>query len=75
MATRFLTLTEVAEVLNISPRQARTLVASGELRALQIGGRGMWRVDPAELDTYISSMYAQTSQRIESRTLIDADID
>lgn len=72
MATRFLTLAEVGEILAISPRQARTLVATGELKALQIGGRGMWRVEQAELDAYIQAMYAETDERIRSRRLDEA---
>ncbi|WP_425387262.1 helix-turn-helix transcriptional regulator [Arthrobacter castelli] len=37
---RFLTLTDVGEILNISSAQTYALVRSGELPAIQIGGRG-----------------------------------
>ncbi|MFD1847976.1 helix-turn-helix transcriptional regulator [Arthrobacter flavus] len=37
---RFLTLADVGEVLNISSSQTYALVRSGELPAIQIGGRG-----------------------------------
>ena len=40
---RFLTLADVAEILNISATQARALVRSGELPAIQVGGRGQSR--------------------------------
>ena len=38
MTPRFLVLTDVAETLNISVDQARTLVQTGELPAIQVGG-------------------------------------
>ena len=59
---RFLHLTEVAELLNISSAQAYALVRSGELPAIKVGGRGQWRVETAELETYIQRMYSETRQ-------------
>ena len=58
--TRFLTLADVAETLNISAAQTYALVRSGELPAIKIGGRGQWRVEAAELEAYIARMYDQT---------------
>jgi len=66
MPPRFLTLADVTEVLNISTPQAYALVRSGDLPALQIGGRGVWRVEAAELERYIERMYAQTRARIDA---------
>jgi excisionase family DNA binding protein len=66
MPARFLTLADVAEVLSISVSQARALVRSGELRAIQVGGRHQWRVEDSELEAYIQRMYAVTAQRIEA---------
>jgi excisionase family DNA binding protein len=63
MAPRFLSLADVAEQLNISAQQARSLVRSGELPAIQIGGRAIWRVEASELEKYIERMYAQTRAR------------
>ena len=42
---RFLTLADVADVLNISASQAYALVRNRELEAIKIGGRGQWRVE------------------------------
>jgi excisionase family DNA binding protein len=42
---RFLTLDDVAEILNVSWSQAYALVRRKELIAIQIGGRGQWRVE------------------------------
>ncbi|MDD9206078.1 helix-turn-helix domain-containing protein, partial [Georgenia sp. 10Sc9-8] len=39
MGQRFLTLADVAEELAVSVAQARVLVRSGELPAIQVGGR------------------------------------
>lgn len=57
---RFLTLADVAEVLNISASQTYALVRSGELEAIKVGGRGQWRVEREKLEAYIGRMYDQT---------------
>ncbi|MFW0154439.1 helix-turn-helix domain-containing protein [Rothia sp. P6271] len=62
---RFYTLTEVGEILNISLAQARAIVRSGELPAIQIGGRGQWRVEDVKLEEYIAQAYKKTEQAIE----------
>jgi excisionase family DNA binding protein len=62
---RFLTLSDVAEELQISSSQTYALVRSGELPAIQIGGRGQWRVEQAMLEKYIQDKYAETRRLIE----------
>jgi excisionase family DNA binding protein len=59
-STRFLTLADVAEVLNISTSQVYALVRNKELDAIKIGGRGQWRVERDRLEAYIARMYEQT---------------
>jgi excisionase family DNA binding protein len=60
MATqRFLTLDDVAEILNVSWSQAYALVRRKELIAIQIGGRGQWRVENEELERFIAQKYAE----------------
>ncbi|MBD7948866.1 helix-turn-helix domain-containing protein [Oerskovia sp. NPDC056781] len=66
MSQRFLTLADVTEELNISAAQAYALVRSGDLPAIQVGGRGQWRVEASELEGYIQRMYAQTRTRIDA---------
>jgi excisionase family DNA binding protein len=66
-AQRFLTLADVAEVLNVTSRQVYALVRSGELRGIQIGGRGQWRVETTELEAFIQRMYAETEARLEQQ--------
>jgi len=65
MTSRFLTLADVTEVLNISTAQAYALVRSGELPAIQVGGRGQWRVEASELEAYIQRRYAETRAKID----------
>ena len=57
---RFLTLADVAEVLNVTSRQVYALVRTGDLRGIQIGGRGQWRVEAVELEDYIQRQYARS---------------
>ncbi len=60
MPPRFLTLTDVAETLNVSMAQVKALVRSGDLPAIKVGGRGAWRVEGSELEAYIARMYDET---------------
>ncbi|ROS78508.1 helix-turn-helix domain-containing protein [Cellulomonas sp. PhB143] len=69
MSQRFLTLADVTEELNISAGAAYQLVRSGELPAIQVGGRGQWRVEASALETYIQHLYEQTRRRIEDGEL------
>ncbi|MCU1424227.1 MAG: translocase [Microbacteriaceae bacterium] len=56
---RFLTLTDTAEVLNISLGQAYSIVRSGELPAIKVGARGQWRVERSVLESYIEAKYEE----------------
>jgi excisionase family DNA binding protein len=69
---RFLTLSDVAEVLNISASQTYALVRSGELPAIKIGGRGQWRVEREQLESYIERMYDQTRQFVAQHPFAEA---
>ncbi len=64
MDRRFLTLADVADVLNISAAQAYALVRSGDLRAIKVGGRGQWRIADTDLEDYIQRMYAETEESL-----------
>lgn len=66
MAPRFLTLPDVQEILNISSPQAYALVRSGALPAIQVGGRGQWRVEAVELENYIARQYQATRDKIQA---------
>ena len=68
-ADRFLQLTDVAEILNISSSQTYALVRSGELPAIKIGGRGQWRVERTALEDYIQRCYAETRTFVSTHPL------
>ena len=68
VARRFIPLTEVSEILDVSAAQAYSLVRSGDLPAIKVGGRGQWRVETVELEAYIQRMYAQTRDLVTTRT-------
>lgn len=72
MTTRFLTLADVAETLNISAAQTYALVRSGDLPAIKIGGRGQWRVEAAALEEFIARKYAQTREFVRTHPFGEA---
>lgn len=63
---RFLTLADVAEVLNISGSQTYALVRNKQLEAIKIGGRGQWRVERSKLEEFIARMYDQTRRFVDA---------
>ena len=72
-AQRFLSLTDVAEILGISMAQVYALVRRGELAAIKIGGRGQWRVEAVELEAFIAAAYESTRQFIQDHPFVGDD--
>lgn len=72
---RFLQLSDVAEILNISASQTYALVRSGELPAIKIGGRGQWRVERAALEDYIARCYAETKAFVSAHPFTSSSAD
>ncbi len=70
---RFLTLADVAEVLNTSVAQVYALVRRGDLPAIKIGGRGQWRVEDAQLEGFIERMYDETRTYVDSHPFVDSE--
>ncbi len=70
---RFLTLADVAEVLNTSAAQVYALVRRGELPAIKIGGRGQWRVESSQLEEFIARMYAETRTFVDEHPFVEAE--
>lgn len=54
---RFLTVTDAAEVLNVSARHVAALITSGELPAIRVGRSGPWRIEFPALEAFISDRY------------------
>lgn len=72
---RFLTLADVAEVLNTSSAQVYALVRRGDLPAIKIGGRGQWRVEGSRLEEYIEQQYRSAEQYVAEHPFVDSDAD
>jgi excisionase family DNA binding protein len=69
---RFLTLADVAEVLNTSSAQVYALVRRGDLPAIKIGGRGQWRVESDQLETFIQRMYDETRTFVDEHPFVES---
>jgi excisionase family DNA binding protein len=72
-APRFLTLADVAEVLNTSSAQVYALVRRGDLPAIKIGGRGQWRVEASQLEDYIARMYDEARAFVDAHPFTEGD--
>ena len=72
---RFLRLSDVAEILNISAAQVYALVRRGDLVAVKIGGRGQWRVERKELEAYIERLYADTRRFVDAHPFVEDEVD
>lgn len=70
---RFLTLADVAEVLNTSSAQVYALVRRGDLPAIKIGGRGQWRVETSQLESYIERMYTETREFVDQHPFVEPE--
>lgn len=70
---RFLTIEQVAEGLNVGQPTVRMLLKSSELRGIQIGGRGLWRVSSSDLENYIADAYKVTAEKIAAGEVTDEE--
>ncbi|MFD1825524.1 MULTISPECIES: helix-turn-helix domain-containing protein [Mumia] len=70
---RFLRLSDVADILNVSERQVYALVRRGDLPAIRVGGRGVWRVESEALERYITDQYTATRDHIAAHPFVDEE--
>lgn len=68
---RFLTTEQVAEELNVGLPLIRNLLQTGELRGMQVGVRGLWRIARNDIEAYISRAYQTTAAKIEAGGIPD----
>ena len=54
---------EVAGVLNVTVSQVYTLMRGGELPALKIGRKGVWRVSREALEAYLAELAEESKTR------------
>ena len=66
MGYNFFTIADVADMLKGSQGAVRNLINNGELKAIQIGGRGLWRIEESAMEEYIKGQYAQSEEKIAS---------
>lgn len=55
---------QVAEELSVGVPLVRRLLGTGDLRGLQVGGRGMWRIGAQDLEDYIAQAYQKAANDI-----------
>ncbi len=58
---------EVAGVLNVTVSQVYTLMRGGELPAVKIGRKGVWRVSREALEAYLAELHAEAEARSQPR--------
>lgn len=71
---RFLTLTDVAEVLALTAAEVVALVRSGELPAIRLGAIGQWRVEHAVLEQFIADKYDEAHRMALWHEAQNADV-
>nr|WP_167739224.1 helix-turn-helix domain-containing protein [Kocuria sp. JC486] len=64
-------MADVAEILSASPAQVRAMVRSGELPAIQIGGRGQWRIQISVFEEWVQQKHQETAKAIHSGVSLD----
>ena len=75
MPDRFLTQDQVAGKLATSKAQVYALIRRGDLRALKIGGRGVWRVAREDPEAFIEATFGETEEWIHERPFNDDETD
>jgi excisionase family DNA binding protein len=70
---RLFTIADVAKYLSVSEAQVYSLVRSGELPAVKLGGRGVWRIDRQRLDDYIERLHEETKAWTQQHPLNHSD--
>ena len=54
----------------MNQNQIRALIRTGELRGIQVGGRGVWRVGANDIEDYIAEAY----YRLTAERIADGDL-
>ncbi|GHG60569.1 hypothetical protein GCM10012320_35180 [Sinomonas cellulolyticus] len=67
---RFLSISDVAQELAVGEPAVRSLIRSGALPAIQIGGRGLWRIERTRLEEWIKARYEESL--VEAREIEDS---
>jgi excisionase family DNA binding protein len=70
---QFYDLEDVAAYLGVSVPQAYALVRSGELPAIKLGGRGVWRVGRKQLEEFVERLHKETAAWAKAHPLNPKD--
>jgi excisionase family DNA binding protein len=62
---RFIDVDAVAKELAISRAQVYSLLRGGDLPAIQVGPKRVWRIERSKLEEYIERQYQATREAIE----------
>lgn len=62
---RFIDVDAVADELAISRTQVYSLLRGGDLPAIQVGPKRVWRIERTKLEEYIERQYQATREAIE----------
>ncbi|MUK03260.1 excisionase family DNA-binding protein [Vibrio cholerae] len=55
---------QAGEELNVQRTTVMGLIKTGELPAIQVGGRGQWRIERTKLEDYIATAYERARVEI-----------
>ena len=66
MEPRFYTISDVADLLALSEQGVRAMIKSGELPAIQVGGRKQWRIEKSVLEDHTQNAYAASAEKAKN---------
>lgn len=61
---RFLTVAEAAELLRLETAEVYALLHSGELRGIVLGSPRSWRIETAEMESFIAARYEEARRHV-----------
>lgn len=62
--SKFPTIDQVAEILNVNKPTMYALLRNGEMKGLRLGGRGIWRISEVDLQAFLDTAYEATAERM-----------
>lgn len=68
-----MTIADVAERLQLSAQGVRALIMSGDLPAIQVGARHLWRIPEDAFDAYVEAQLERTRTLVSTGRLADED--
>lgn|GEM_PF-1537264 len=65
--TRFLSIVDVADILDVDVTDVMSLLETGELASFRVGDRGPVRIETAQLEAFIAHRYQAEQQLLRLR--------